>query len=122
VGPGGVHAGRHQQGPVLPPRLPRPGGARTGRLLPTGRPVDEVELEGGGRFRLSLVDAAAPAAFVAAAELGLDGTEPPDEPEARAEVMAVLDRLRRRAGVLMGLAREPAAVELASPKVAVPPG
>jgi 2-methylaconitate isomerase len=96
-----------------------PGGPRTGRLLPTGRPVDEVEPEGGGRFRLSLVDAAAPAAFVAAAELGLDGTEPPDELEARAEVMAVLDRLRRRAGVLMGLAREPAAVELASPKIAV---
>jgi 2-methylaconitate cis-trans-isomerase PrpF len=96
-----------------------PGGARTGRLLPTGRPVDEVELEDGGRFRLSLVDAAAPVAFVAAAELGLDGTEPPDELEARPEVMALLDRLRRRAGVLMGLAGEPAAVELASPKVAV---
>jgi 2-methylaconitate cis-trans-isomerase PrpF len=96
-----------------------PGGARTGRLLPTGRPVDEVELDGAGRFRLSLVDAAAPVAFVAAAELGLDGTEPPDELEARPEVMALLDRLRRRAGVLMGLAGAPAAVELASPKVAV---
>jgi 2-methylaconitate isomerase len=45
-----------------------PGGARTGRLLPTGRPVDEVELGGAGRFRLSLVDAAAPVAFVAAAD------------------------------------------------------
>jgi 2-methylaconitate cis-trans-isomerase PrpF len=96
-----------------------PGGARTGRLLPTGHPVDEVELEDGGRFRLSLVDAAAPVAFVAADELGLDGTEHPDELEARPEVMALLDRLRRRAGVLMGLAGAPAAVELASPKVAV---
>ena len=96
-----------------------PGGARTGRLLPTGRPVDEVDLDGAGRFRLSLVDAANPAVFVAAAALGLDGTESPDELEARPEVMALLDRLRRRAGVLMGLAAAPGAVELASPKIAV---
>ncbi|HZB57971.1 MAG TPA: PrpF domain-containing protein, partial [Actinomycetota bacterium] len=96
-----------------------PGGARTGRLLPTGRPVDEVDLDGAGRFRLSLVDAANPAVFVAAAALGLDGTESPDELEARPEVMALLDRLRRRAGVLMGLAAAPGAVELANPKIAV---
>jgi 2-methylaconitate cis-trans-isomerase PrpF len=96
-----------------------PGGARTGRLLPTGRPVDEVELEGAGRFRLSLVDAANPVAFVAADELGLDGTEAPDELEARPQVMAVLDRLRRRAGVLMGLATVPDDVQLANPKIAV---
>src|SRR5918994_3576761 len=96
-----------------------PGGARTGRLLPTGRPVDEVDLDGAGRFRLSMVDAANPAVFVAAGELGLDGTESPDELEARPEVMALLDRLRRRAGVLMGLAAAPGAVELASPKIAV---
>jgi 2-methylaconitate cis-trans-isomerase PrpF len=96
-----------------------PGGSRTGRLLPTGRPVDEVELEGAGQFRLSLIDAANPVVFVAAGELGLDGTEAPAELEARPQVMALLDRLRRRAGVLMGLAATPGAVELASPKIAV---
>jgi 2-methylaconitate cis-trans-isomerase PrpF len=96
-----------------------PGGARTGRLLPTGRPVDEVEVAGAGRFRLSLVDATNPVAFVAAAELGLEGTEAPDELEARPAAMALLDRLRRLAGVLMGLGPTPEAVELASPKIAV---
>jgi 2-methylaconitate cis-trans-isomerase PrpF len=45
---------------------------------------------------LSLVDAANPVAFVAAGELGLDGTEAPDELEARPQVMSVLDRLRAR--------------------------
>jgi 2-methylaconitate isomerase len=96
-----------------------PAGARTGQLLPTGNPVDEIELDGTGRFRLSLVDAANPAVFVAATELGLDGTESPDELEARPEVLALLDRLRRRAGVAMGLAPAPEAVELAGPKIAV---
>lgn len=96
-----------------------PGGARTGRLLPTGRPVDELEVEGAGPLRLSLVDAANPTAFVAAADLGLDGTESPGELEARPEVMALLDRLRRLAGVAMGLAPDPSTVELANPKIAV---
>jgi 2-methylaconitate cis-trans-isomerase PrpF len=96
-----------------------PGGARTGRLLPTGNPIDQVVLEGAGRFRLSLVDATNPVAFVAAGELGLDGTELPDQLEAEPEVMGLLDRLRRQAGVLMGLAPTAGAVELANPKVAV---
>jgi 2-methylaconitate cis-trans-isomerase PrpF len=96
-----------------------PGGARTGRLLPSGNPVDEVVLEGAGRFRLSLVDASNPVVFVAAGDLGLDGTETPDELEARPDTMVLLDRLRRQAGVRMGLAPAAAAVELASPKIAV---
>ena len=64
-------------------------------------------MERAGRFRLSLVDAASPTAFVAAAELGLDGTESPGELEARPEVIVLLDRLRRLAGVAMGLAPSP---------------
>ena len=96
-----------------------PGGARTGHLLPTGSAVDELEVEGAGRFRLSLVDAANPTAFVEASEVGLDGTESPGELEARPELLALLDRLRRLAGVAMGLASDPGAVELANPKIAV---
>jgi 2-methylaconitate cis-trans-isomerase PrpF len=38
---------------------------------------------------------------------GVAGTGAPDELEARPEVMALLGRLRRRAGVLMGLAPDP---------------
>ena len=95
-----------------------PVGARTGRLLPTGNPVDEV-VEGASRFRLSLVDATNPVVFVAAEQLGLHGAESPDELEGRPDAMELLDRLRRRAGVRMGLAPVPEAVELANPKIAV---
>jgi hypothetical protein len=49
---------------------------------------------------------------------GVAGTGAPDELEARPEVMALLGRLRRRAGVLMGLAPDPGVVELATPKIA----
>jgi 2-methylaconitate cis-trans-isomerase PrpF len=50
------------------------GGAATGKLLPTGRPQDQLEVE-GKRYTVSLVDAANPYVFVRAEELGLEGTE-----------------------------------------------
>jgi 2-methylaconitate cis-trans-isomerase PrpF len=96
-----------------------PGGGATGALLPTGCVVDELTLPGEGRFRASLVDAANPMAILAAADLGLGGTETPEEIEARPGLMALLDRLRRVAAVTMGMARTSEAAALAVPKIAV---
>ena len=95
-----------------------PGGSRTGELLPTGEPVDVLDA-GGARIRASLVDAANPLVIVAAAEVGLSGVEAPAEIEARPGVMALLDQVRREAGVRMGLGRAPADVPLSIPKLAV---
>ena len=81
-----------------------PGGSQTGALLPTGRAVDRLEVAGLGTVRATLVDAANPAVFVEAGDLGLTGGESPEAIEARADLMAVLDRVRRAAGVSMGLA------------------
>ena len=95
-----------------------PGGTVTSGLLPTGRVTETVEID-GRTFTLSLVDASNPVAFVAAAEVGLDGIELPDIIEADPALMALLDRLRRAAGVLMGLGQSPETVGLANPKIAV---
>ncbi|MBV1798854.1 2-methylaconitate cis-trans isomerase PrpF family protein [Siccirubricoccus sp. G192] len=99
-----------------------PGGTQTEALLPTGHVVDMLEVEGIGRLRATLVDAANPAVFVAAADLGLTGAESPEAIEADAALMALLDRIRRAAGVAMGLAAAPEAVGLASPRVALVAG
>ena len=96
-----------------------PGGTQTPHLLPTGNAVDTLDIAGLGPLRASLVDAANPAVFVDARDLGLTGAELPDQIEARAKLMALLDRIRRAAGVAMGLAPTPEAVGLASPRVAV---
>ncbi|BBK40429.1 putative methylaconitate Delta-isomerase PrpF [Allostella vacuolata] len=96
-----------------------PGGSVTAGLLPTGNPMDRLALPGRPPVTVSLVDATNPVVFVAAADIGLTGTELPDAIEARPEVMALLDRLRRHAGVLAGLGGTPGAVPLANPKVAV---
>ena len=54
-----------------------PGGATTGKLLPTGQAVDMLEVDGLGRVPASLVDAANPCVFVPADAIGATGTESP---------------------------------------------
>ena len=96
-----------------------PGGAATGRLLPTGRALDALDVPGFGSLAVTMIDAANPVALVAAADLGLAGTELPDTIEARADVMAALDSIRRQAAVAMGMAARPEDAGLAVPKVAM---
>ena len=95
-----------------------PAGGATGRLLPSGKPVDVLHHEGRS-YAASLIDAANACVFLDARELGLTGTESPDVIEADPARMALLDALRRQAGVMMGLAASPEAVGLALPKSAV---
>ena len=95
-----------------------PGGGATGRLLPTGNAQDTLHHEGRA-YAVSLIDAANACVFLDARDLGLTGTESPDAIEADPARMALLDALRRKAGVMMGLAATPEAVGLALPKIAV---
>ncbi len=81
-----------------------PGGARTGKLLPTGRATDRLDVAGYGRIPASLVDAANPVCYVPAEAVGATGTEKPTEIEANAQLMAKLEAIRRAASVAMGIA------------------
>ncbi len=103
-----------------------PGGTATAGLLPTGNPLDVLDVPGVGRIEASLVDAAAPGVFVAAVALGLTATEPPAALEADPALLQRLEAIRRAAGVAMGVAATPArAAEMPSlPRIALvaPPG
>jgi 2-methylaconitate cis-trans-isomerase PrpF len=81
-----------------------PGGATTGKLLPTGRVRDVLEVPGYGTFNVSLVDAANAACFVRAEELGLNGTEMPEALDANTAVLEKLAAIRVAASVAMGIA------------------
>lgn len=98
-----------------------PGGAGTGKLLPTGRACDLLEVEGLGAVEASMIDAANPCVFVAADVMGVRGTEAPDALEADSEFLARMEAVRRAASVAMGIAAGPAAAgDVPSvPKVAV---
>ena len=96
-----------------------PGGAITGKLLPTGRPVDTVAYGEGLTIEASLVDASNACCFIRAADAGLAGTESPDEIEATPGLMDRLDRIRRAAGVLLGMGKTPQDVGLLNPRLAM---
>ena len=81
-----------------------PGGATTGRLLPTGAVRQELDVPGLGPIEASLVDAANACVFVRAADLGLAGTELPAALEAVPGLLDRLARIRRAASVAMGIA------------------
>src|SRR5574338_375526 len=84
-----------------------PGGATTGKLLPTGNAVDVLDVPGYGRFKASLVDAANATCFLDAADLGLSGTEMPEELDRNGGLLQKLAAIRIAASVAMGIARTP---------------
>jgi 2-methylaconitate cis-trans-isomerase PrpF len=99
-----------------------PGGAVTGRLLPTGHAQDVLEVPGLATVTASLVDATNPMVFVRAKDLGLDGTEQPEDLDGRPGLPARLEAIRAAAAVRMGLARTPeeaARTSTAVPKIAI---
>ncbi len=98
-----------------------PGGARTGRLLPTGNPVDRLAVDGLGTVEASLVDAANPCVFVMADALGKRGDESPDALEADPAFLTHMEAIRCAASIAMGLSRDVAeAAGIPSvPKVAI---
>lgn len=79
-------------------------GAKTGGLLPTGNPVDTVEVPELGRLEVSMVDAGSPMVFVRASDLGLAGTESPREIDSDPQMLALLEEIRAAASVKMGIA------------------
>ncbi|MDP2397642.1 MAG: PrpF domain-containing protein [Burkholderiales bacterium] len=81
-----------------------PGGATTGKLLPTGNAVDVLEVPGIGKVRASLVDAANATVWINAKDLGLTGTELPEQLDANAAVMQKLSAIRIAGSVAMGIA------------------
>lgn len=102
-----------------------PGGAKTGRLLPTGATIDHLEVPGLGTIEASCIDAANPAVFVRAADIGMTGVELPDALDKDPVFLERMELIRQAASIRMGLAPDAeAARRLASiPKVAmvIPP-
>jgi len=84
-----------------------PGGATTGKLLPTGNVADVLDVPGVGKIRVSMVDAANACVFVRAADLGIRGTELPDEIDANPDLLKKLSAIRIAASVAMGVTKSP---------------
>ncbi len=79
-------------------------GSKTGKLLPTGNPTDILKIDGFGDITVSMVDAGSPMAFVLAEDLGLTGVETPKRIDSDPEMLELLEKIRCRAAVVMGIA------------------
>ena len=94
-----------------------PGGATTGKLLPTGNVVDVLDVPGVGKIRASMIDAANATVWINAQDVGLTGIELPEALEADVAVMQKLSAIRIAASVAMGIT---ANAEEAAKKKSVP--
>jgi len=101
-----------------------PGGAGTGMLLPTGNPLDRLNVPDVGVIEASMVDAANPCVFVEADALGMSGVEMPSEMESNRRLLDQLEAVRIAASLAMGIAktREEAVSKPSIPKVAMVTG
>ncbi len=81
-----------------------PAGSVTGQCLPSGRPIDRLEVVGLGSIEVSMVDVAVPMVFLAASALALGGDESPADLDGDAIVMERLEAIRQAASVAMGIA------------------
>jgi 2-methylaconitate cis-trans-isomerase PrpF len=78
-------------------------GSVTGKLLPTGNLVDELQVEGVGKIQASIVDAANPTVFCQMKDVGLNGAETPTEIDSNPEMSDRIERIRGTAAREIGL-------------------
>ncbi len=72
-------------------------GSKTGKLFPSGNPVDEIE-----GIRVTCIDVAMPMVIGLASDFGVSGYESREELDARPELFEAIERIRIPAGELMG--------------------
>ncbi|MBT6608805.1 MAG: PrpF family protein [Rhodospirillaceae bacterium] len=96
-----------------------PGGAGTGKLLPSAHVLEDMEVDDHGTYTVSLVDAATPMVYVAAEALDMTATERPEAIDADKALKTRLEAIRRAGAIRMGLANRAEDVGFASPRIAV---
>jgi len=83
-----------------------PGGAVTGRLLPSGQARETLQVPGVGPVEVSIVDASAAVVFVRAGDLGITGSESPAELARQPDLLRRLEQIRLAGAVRAGLAQD----------------
>lgn len=91
-------------------------GSMSGRLLPTGRPQD-ICPAGDREVPVSFVDAATPFVFVRARDIGMNGTELPQEIVGNPVWLARLEAVRGWAATVLGFVDDPGLATEKTPNV-----
>ncbi|XP_014552622.1 hypothetical protein COCVIDRAFT_43707, partial [Bipolaris victoriae FI3] len=89
-----------------------PYGSKTGKVLPTGKRIDNI-----AGYKVSCVDGANPAVFIRADDVGVDGTILPNDFNRLPDKLALLENIRKAAAVAMGIAATQEEVPRTIPKI-----
>lgn len=86
---------------IIETKTPR--GTLSEEVLPTKHVTDELDIPQFGKLTVSIVDATNPLVFVDAADIGLKGTELPQEIDNNQELLEFLEKIRGTAAQHLGL-------------------
>lgn len=81
-------------------------GSATDKVLPTGKVIDVLDIEGFGKLEVSIVDVANPMVFVRAKDLGLTGIETPAEINGNKKMLGLLEQIRGKAATVIGMSKD----------------
>jgi len=96
----------------------KPGGSGTGKLLPTGNVIDEIDID-GKKLNISIVDAATPLIYIKSDDIGLTCTESPDDLDANKVISEKIEKIRKKTAVMIGLAKDENSVVLGNPRIGI---
>lgn len=82
-----------------------PVGSKTGKLFPTGNHTDTLHIPGFGAIEATLLDVCTPVVLVRALDLGLTGSELPEELNADAALLKTVETIRAAACCRLGFAQ-----------------
>lgn len=77
-----------------------PSGSKTGRLLPTGHVLDVPDIPGFGKLEATIIDVSNTLVMVRAEDIGMTGTELPEEVNRNAPACKLLEKIRGTAACM----------------------
>ena len=83
-----------------------PAGAKTGKLMPTGNVSDMLTIPDFGIIEATILDVSNPMVLVRAEDIGMTGTELPEEVNQNRQVSDLLEKIRGTAACMMGFAKD----------------
>jgi len=91
-------------------------GSATGKILPTGNPIDHISIPSLGTIEVSIVDAGNPVCFIEPGVLGLDGTEGPRD-ERVTSLLETIELIRGTAARIIGLVQDESRARFETPAI-----
>ena len=83
-------------------RFMNPAGSKTGKLLPTGKALDVLDVPGVGSIEATILDVSNPMILVCAQDVGATAEETPDQVNQNAPLMEKLEAIRALVAAKLG--------------------